>query len=68
MPDLTDDECNELQNTLVRLLADHSTESDVRKTMATETGFVPAFWPLRAEMGSVGLPIDESSLSESACR
>jgi len=59
MPELDDSERNELQNTVARLLADRSSESDVRKTMETETGFDPALWQLLAEMGIVGLLIDE---------
>jgi|TARA_B100000315_G_scaffold256029_1_gene300988 alkylation response protein AidB-like acyl-CoA dehydrogenase len=59
MPSLDDNERNELQNAVARLLSDRSSESDVRKTMETESGFDAALWQLLAEMGIVGLLIDE---------
>lgn len=59
MPKLTDEQQQQLRNALVRLLSDRSSESDVRKTMDTETGYDPAVWQLLSEMGIVGLLIDE---------
>ena len=47
-----------LKNALERLLADHCAEDDVRRTMATGSGYDDALWRQLAEMGIVGLLID----------
>jgi alkylation response protein AidB-like acyl-CoA dehydrogenase len=47
-----------LSNALQRLLADHCTEADVRRTMATESGYDELLWHRLVEMGVVGLLID----------
>ncbi len=44
---------------LRRLLADHSTEADVRRAMETPEGFDRDLWRKLAEMGIVGLLIDQ---------
>jgi len=59
MPKLTDEQQDQLQNSLLRLLSDHSSETDVRKTMDTDTGFDAALWQRLSEMGIAGLLIDE---------
>ena len=41
-----------------RLLKEASSESAVRKTMDTETGFDPDLWGRLAELGMLGLLID----------
>ena len=43
-----------------RLLADHSTEGDVRRAMETPEGVDRALWSKLAEMGIAGLLIDEA--------
>ena len=45
---------------LRRLLGDRCTEADVRETMETERGYAPALWTQLAEMGVVGLIVDEA--------
>jgi alkylation response protein AidB-like acyl-CoA dehydrogenase len=44
---------------VTRLLADHGAEADVRRSMETERGYDPDLWRRLAEMGVVGLTIDE---------
>jgi alkylation response protein AidB-like acyl-CoA dehydrogenase len=48
-----------LADTLRRLLGDLGTEADVRRTMETPEGYDPALWRTLAEMGIVGLVIEE---------
>jgi alkylation response protein AidB-like acyl-CoA dehydrogenase len=48
-----------LTDSLHRLLADKSAESDVRRTMETPSGYDPALWRQLAEMGVVGLVVEE---------
>jgi alkylation response protein AidB-like acyl-CoA dehydrogenase len=48
-----------LTDGLRRLLADFSSEAQVRAVMETESGYDPALWRQLAEMGVVGLVIDE---------
>jgi alkylation response protein AidB-like acyl-CoA dehydrogenase len=49
-----------LTDAVTRLLADHGAETDVRRTMETERGYDPELWRRLAEMGVVGLMIDEA--------
>ena len=49
-----------LTDSLHRLLQDRCTEADVRRTMETPAGYDPALWAQLAEMGLVGLVIDEA--------
>jgi len=48
-----------LTDSLRRLLADRSTEADVRRAMETPDGYDPSLWRQLAEMGVVGLVVDE---------
>ena len=59
MATLNIDERSALQNTLQRLLADHSSETHVRATMTTAAGYDAALWQQLASMGIVGLLVDE---------
>jgi alkylation response protein AidB-like acyl-CoA dehydrogenase len=56
---LSAEERTALTDAVTRLLADHSSEDDVRRTMETETGYDSDLWRRLAEMGVVGLTIDE---------
>jgi alkylation response protein AidB-like acyl-CoA dehydrogenase len=47
-----------LRDALERLLADHCAQDDVRRTMATASGYDDALWRQLAQMGIVGLLID----------
>src|ERR1700761_780917 len=49
-----------LTDALRRLLADRCTEADVRRTMETDSGYDPALWKQLAEMGVIGLIINEA--------
>ena len=49
-----------LTDSLHRLLQDKSAEADVRRTMETPEGYDPELWRQLAEMGVVGLIIDEA--------
>ena len=57
---LSVEERTALQDAVVRLLADQSTEADVRRAMQTERGYDSELWSQLAEMGVVGLIIDEA--------
>src|SRR5580658_7762151 len=48
-----------LTDSLSRLLTDMSGEADVRRVMETPEGYDPALWRQLAEMGIVGLILDE---------
>ena len=48
-----------LTDSLRRLLADASGEADVRRVMETPEGYDPALWRQLAEMGVVGLVVEE---------
>ena len=48
-----------LVDSVQRLLREQSKESDVRRTMETERGYDPALWRQFAEIGMLGLLIDE---------
>jgi alkylation response protein AidB-like acyl-CoA dehydrogenase len=47
-----------LVDAVQRLLRDKSTESDVRRTMETESGYDPDLWKQLADMGLLGLIVD----------
>jgi alkylation response protein AidB-like acyl-CoA dehydrogenase len=49
-----------LQDAVHRLLADHSTEADVRRVMETEAGYDEDLWRHLGEMGVTGLVVDEA--------
>jgi alkylation response protein AidB-like acyl-CoA dehydrogenase len=57
---ITAEDRTALTDSLKRLLADHASETDVRRTMETASGYDPALWRQLAEMGVVGLVIDEA--------
>jgi len=48
-----------LKDAVHRLLGDQSGEAQVRATMDTASGYDPALWKQLAEMGVVGLVVDE---------
>ena len=48
-----------LRDSVKRLLADRSTEADVRRTMELAEGYEPSLWKQLAELGVVGLIVDE---------
>jgi len=54
------DDLTALTDSLQRLLQDRCTEADVRRTMETAEGYDPALWDQLAEMGVVGIAIDEA--------
>ena len=59
MASLSPEERSALRDAVTRLLADKSTEADVRRAMDTERGYDPELWAALAEMGITGLVIDE---------
>lgn len=59
MATITAEDRTALTDSLHRLLADRCTEADVRRTMETPEGYDPALWAALAEMGVVGLLVDE---------
>ena len=59
MADFTSGDRGVLRDALHRLLHDHGSEADVRRTMSTVTGYDPALWQRLAEMGITGLLVDE---------
>ena len=60
MASLTPEERTALQVSVVRLLGDLSTEAAVRSVMETPAGYDPELWSKLAEMGVVGLVINEA--------
>ena len=60
MADFTADDREALRDALRRLLRDHSSEADVRRTMITEAGHDPALWQQLTDMGITGLLVDEA--------
>ncbi len=56
---ITAEDRTALTDSLHRLLADRCTEADVRRTMETDAGYDPALWSALAEMGVVGLIVEE---------
>ncbi len=59
LPVITAEDRTALTDSLRRLLADRCTEADVRRTMETQSGYDPGLWRELAEMGVVGLVIEE---------
>jgi alkylation response protein AidB-like acyl-CoA dehydrogenase len=59
MSTITAEDRAAFQDATRRLLADFCTEADVRRTMALEAGFDPDLWRRLAELGIVGLIVDE---------
>jgi alkylation response protein AidB-like acyl-CoA dehydrogenase len=49
-----------LTDAVTRLLADYGAEADVRRSMETERGYDPDLWRRLANMGVVGLMVDEA--------
>jgi len=60
MTSLAPEDRTALVDALSRLLGDRCTEADVRRTMETPEGYDPALWAQLAEMGVVGLIVDEA--------
>jgi alkylation response protein AidB-like acyl-CoA dehydrogenase len=60
MASLSPEERAALRDSVSRLLADHSAEADVRRTMETETGYDADLWRKLADMGVVGLVVEEA--------
>ncbi len=60
MATISAEELSALRDALHRLLADHATEADVRRVMETPAGYDPELWRQLAEMGVVGLIIDQA--------
>lgn len=60
MATISADERVAIADSVRRLLADKSTEADVRRTMETETGYDAELWRQLSEMGIVGLVVDEA--------
>lgn len=58
MPTIARDELDAFLEALRRLLAEHSSEADVRRTMDSASGVDPALWQRLAEMGVLGLLVD----------
>lgn len=56
---LTTDERAALIDTVRRLLADRSTEADIRRIMDSDSGHDPALWRALADIGLTGLTIAE---------
>ena len=60
MNTLSGEERAALRDSVHRLLQDQSSETAVRAVMETESGYDPALWRSLAELGVVGLIIDEA--------
>ena len=60
MATITAEDRTALTDSLRRLLADHGAEADVRRVMETPEGYDPALWRQLAEMGVVGLIVEEA--------
>ncbi|MBI3675126.1 MAG: acyl-CoA dehydrogenase family protein [Proteobacteria bacterium] len=60
MATITVEEREAIRDTARRLLADRSTEADVRRTMESESGYDPALWRQLGELGLLGLIVDEA--------
>ena len=59
-PGITAEDRTALTDSLRRLLADRSSESDVRRAMETPSGYDPALWKELADMGIAGLIVEET--------
>ena len=59
MAAITAEDRQALVDSLRRLLEDKSSEADVRRTMETAEGYDPALWRQLAEMGVVGVIVEE---------
>ncbi|HEY2708287.1 MAG TPA: acyl-CoA dehydrogenase family protein [Caulobacteraceae bacterium] len=59
MAAITAEDRQALTDSLHRLLEDKSSEADVRRTMETAEGYDPALWRQLAEMGVVGVIVEE---------
>jgi len=59
MATITAEDRTALIDSLRRLLADKSGEADVRRVMETPEGYDPALWRQLADMGVVGLVVEE---------
>ena len=60
MATTTAEERAAFQDAMKRLMADKSTETDVRRTMELPDGYDPMLWKQLSELGFVGLIIDEA--------
>jgi alkylation response protein AidB-like acyl-CoA dehydrogenase len=60
VPTITAEDRTALTDSLRRLLTDLSAEADVRRAMETAEGYDPALWRALAEMGVVGLIVEEN--------
>lgn len=60
MATLSVEERTALQDAVVRLLADKSTEADVRRVMESQRGYDPELWSQLADMGVAGLIVEEA--------
>ena len=60
MASISAEERAALRDSVQRLLADHSAEADVRRTMETEAGYDVELWRKLADMGIVGLVVEEA--------
>ena len=59
MATIAPEDLQALKDAVHRLLGDQSGEAQVRATMDTASGYDPALWKQLAEMGVVGLVVDE---------
>jgi alkylation response protein AidB-like acyl-CoA dehydrogenase len=60
MASLSPEERAALRDSVSRLLADHSAEADVRRTMETDAGYDADLWRKLSDMGVVGLVVEEA--------
>lgn len=60
MNTLSHEERTALRDSVHRLLSDESSEAAVRETMESASGYDPVLWRQLADMGVVGLVIDET--------
>jgi alkylation response protein AidB-like acyl-CoA dehydrogenase len=60
MAEFTSDDRGALRDALRRLLKDHSSEADVRRTMVSDSSQDPALWQRLVDMGITGLLVDEA--------
>lgn len=60
MPSFSAEDRAAIQAAVRRLLNDHSTEADVRRTMETGSGYDSELWRQLSDMGVTGLVVDEA--------